>query len=276
MIQDIFPHKFDNSFCNRQPEDSDFALYYTKEGALLKWAGSEPELLSFAELETDCRREAEYLFSIDGKGFFLLHNAPVIKEEFKFVPLSYFRTMECGWQAFAGITGSQLWRWENSRQYCGRCGAKMVPGTTERSRCCPACGLVEYPKICPAVIVAVTDGDKLLMVQNVRSTASRYVLIAGYVEIGETFEETVRREVLEEVGLHVKNIRYYKSQPWSFSDTLMIGCTAQLDGSPEMTLQESEIAHARWFRRDEIPDTSKLISIGSEMIEKFRMENEKS
>ncbi|HIR56158.1 MAG TPA: NAD(+) diphosphatase [Candidatus Gallacutalibacter pullicola] len=270
MIQDIFPHKFDNSFHIRAPKEDDFALSYSKEGALLKICDGEPQLPTFADFGPGYAAEAEYLFSIDEKGYFLVRTVPELGERFAFFPLSYFRTMECGWQAFAGITGSQLWRWENSRQYCGRCGAKTVPGTTERSRCCPSCGQVEYPKICPAVIVAVTDGDKLLMVRNVRSTASRYVLIAGYVEFGETFEETVRREVLEEVGLHIKNIRYYKNQPWSFSDTLMIGCTAELDGSPETTLQETEIAEARWFRREEIPDTSSLISIGSEMIENFR------
>ena len=271
MIQDIFPHKFDNTFRIRTPESGDFALYYDTFGVLLlKKEDGDPDLPTFEDFGTGSLAGAEYFFSIDGRGFFLVRTAPAQGKKFAFFPLTVFRSMNCGWKAFGGITGSQLWRWENSRKYCGRCGAKMVPGTTERSRCCPSCGLVEYPKICPAVIVAVTDGDRLLMVRNANSTFNRYVLIAGYVEFGETFEETVRREVLEEVGLHIKNVRYYKSQPWAFSDTLMIGCTAELDGSPKMKLQESEIAEARWFQREDIPDTSKLISIGSEMIENFK------
>lgn len=135
------------------------------------------------------------------------------------------RAMEPMHQAFAAITAVQLWRWRQSRQFCGRCGAKTEDSKIERALVCPVCGQTEYPKISPAVIVAITNGDKLLMSRYRvnHSTYRGYALIAGFVEIGETFEETVRREVMEEVGLKVKNIRYFKSQPWAFTDTEMIG-----------------------------------------------------
>ena len=136
---------------------------------------------------------------------------------------------------------------------------------------CPACGNTEYPKICPAVIVAVTDGERILLARNAHGTYKRLALIAGFVEFGETFEDTVRREVMEEVGLRVKNIRYYKSQPWAFTDTEMIGFTAQLDGQGALTVQESELSEAGWYRRDEIPAADTTISIGQEMIERFRL-----
>lgn len=126
------------------------------------------------------------------------------------------------------------------------------------------------PKICPAVVVAIRNGDKLLMSRYARGTYRRYALIAGYVEVGETFEECVRREVMEEVGLKVKNIRYYKSQPWSFSDSVMIGFTADLDGDDTIRLEEDELAEAGWFSRDEIVEYPPYISVGHEMMKAFK------
>jgi NAD+ diphosphatase len=146
----------------------------------------------------------------------------------------------------------------------------MRAGTTERSMVCTDCGHTEYPKICPAVIVAIRNGDKLLMSRYARGTYRRYALIAGYVEVGETFEECVRREVMEEVGLKVKNIRYYKSQPWSFSDSVMIGFTADLDGDDTIRLEEDELAEAGWFSRDEIVEYPPYISVGHEMMKAFK------
>ena len=177
------------------------------------------------------------------------------------------RAMEPMHQAFAAITAVQLWRWRQSRQFCGRCGAKTEDSKIERALVCPVCGQTEYPKISPAVIVAITNGDKLLMSRYRvnHSTYRGYALIAGFVEIGETFEETVRREVMEEVGLKVKNIRYFKSQPWAFTDTEMIGFFAELDGDDKIRLQEDELSEAGWYTREEIPDDARLISVGTEM-----------
>ena len=129
---------------------------------------------------------------------------------------------------------------------------------------------MEFPKICPAVIIGVTDGDRLLMSKYAGRDYKKYALIAGFAEIGETIEETVQREVMEEVGLKVKNLRYYKSQPWSFSDTLLFGFFADLDGSDEITLDREELALAEWFEREKIPVTEKHISLTNEMILAFK------
>ena len=271
MIHEIYPHKFENAFQHREPQPEDLALFYQNNQALLKKQGDELVLPRFCDLDGDFSDKSEYLFSIDHSGFFLIHSASVpTAENLGLYPLIEFRTMPCQWMAFGGITGSQLYRWKQTRQFCGRCGAPMENSRTERALVCPKCGCTEYPKICPAIIVAVTDGDRLLMARGRNTSYKRWALIAGFVEIGESFEETVRREVMEEVGIRVKNIRYYKNQPWAFSDTIMIGFFADLDGSDALSVQESELLDARWFHRDEIPETVSNASIGNELIETFR------
>ena len=135
---------------------------------------------------------------------------------------------------------------------------------------CPECGQTVYPKICPAVIAAVHDGDRLLLTRYRGRPFKKYALIAGFNEIGESIEQTVHREVMEEAGLRVKNLRFYKSQPWVFTDTLLMGFYAELDGSDQIRLQEDELAEAGWFLRDAIPEDHSNISLTGEMIEQFR------
>ena len=129
---------------------------------------------------------------------------------------------------------------------------------------------MEYPKISPAVIIAVTDGNRILMSKYAGREYKKYALLAGFNEIGETIEETVKREVMEEVGLQVKNITYYKSQPWSFSDTLLMGFFCQLDGEDKITLDQEELALAQWFEREEIPVKEDDLSLTNEMMIAFK------
>lgn len=140
----------------------------------------------------------------------------------------------------------------------------------ERMLYCEACHNMEFPKICPAVIIGVTDGNRILMSKYAGRAYKKYALLAGFTEIGETVEETVAREVMEEVGLKVRNIRYYKSQPWSFSDTLLMGFYCDLDGDGAITLDREELALAEWFDREDIPDHMSTESLTNEMIMKFK------
>ena len=135
---------------------------------------------------------------------------------------------------------------------------------------CPACGLMEFPKICPAVIVAVTDHDRILMSKYAGREYTSYALLAGFAEVGETIEETVQREVMEEVGLKVKNLTYYKSQPWSFSDTLLMGFFCELDGSDQIRLDEEELSLAEWVKREDMQVTADQISLTNEMMLAFQ------
>ncbi len=273
MIQDIGPHKFDLTYGQPAAQDHDYVLYMKNNQTLLrKKVDSSYEIPCFADFpkeKASLKEHAYYLFAIDDKRYYYVTEMEQGEENgFEFCKTPVFRTMTPMYQAFAGITATQIHRWKESRQYCGRCGHKTEDSKKERALVCPHCGQTEYPKISPAVIVAITNGDKVVMSRyRVSSNPYRgYALFAGFVEIGETFEDTVRREVMEEVGLKVKNIRYYKSQPWAFSDTEMIGFFAELDGDDDtIVLQEDELSEAGWFTREEIPDEIVMNSIGSEL-----------
>lgn len=268
MIQDILPQVFNNNFSNRTPENDDFILifsgnqmYFIKEQDSLKFP-------RYSEVK-DIINDVIYLFSVDQHCFYLSMD---YKEDIALIAenISVFREYKPSYMAFAGITGSQIYRWYVNNKFCGKCGKPTTHSHRERALLCDDCNHIIYPKISPAVIVAVYDGDRLLLSKNAHGDYKRYALIAGYVEIGETLEETVKREVMEEVGLKVKNIKYYKNQPWSFSDTLLVGYTAQLDGNSEITLDTNELAEAVWMSREEIPEDDIHISLTRELMEAFR------
>lgn len=158
-----------------------------------------------------------------------------------------------------------------ANQKCGICGSPMMmkEGGNDRAILCTNCDHMVWPKTAPAIIVAVTKGDKLLLAHNSMFPEGMYSVLAGFVEMGETFEQCVKREVFEETGIRVHNIEYFGSQPWPFPNSMMIGFTAEyLDG--EIEVDNDEIVDARWFEKDEIPGKyKKSISISSELIEWF-------
>jgi NAD+ diphosphatase len=168
--------------------------------------------------------------------------------------------------------GVQIVAWDRTHQYCGQCGAatEMVPH--ERARRCPRCDLTHYPRLSPAIIIAVVrhtqQGSRLLLARNHRFPAGRYSVIAGYVEPGETLEECARREVFEEVGIQIQDIRYFGSQPWPFPNSLMIGFTAEYAGG-EFAPEEAEIADAGWFAADALPGLPPKMSIARRLIDWF-------
>lgn len=162
----------------------------------------------------------------------------------------------------------QIVRWDQTHQYCGRCGTAMQTRHEERAKVCPACGLLNFPRLSPAVIVAVTRGDRLLLAHAHRHPEGLFSIIAGFVEVGETLEEAVRREVFEETGIRVRNISYFGSQPWPFPDSLMLGFTAEHAGG-EIELRDGELAEAAWFRADEFPQIPSKISISRQLIDWF-------
>lgn len=271
MIQDIAPKKYDNHYEEQEPTAKDWLMIYKKGDALCRFENGDIFFPKVGEISQECM-ETTYLFSISGERFFLLKN------DLEHVPEGYtwekpviFREATPRYRGFAGITGQQLDGWYRSNRFCGRCGKRMVPDHKERMMRCEDCGNMVFPKICPGVIVAVTDGNRLLLTKYAhRPGQVNYALVAGFTEIGETLEETVQREVMEEVGLKVKNIRYYKCQPWSFSSTLLCGFFCEVDGDTHITLDTDELAVGQWFEREEIPVADDGVSLTREMIGVFQ------
>ena len=249
-------------------------MYYEDRAVLLKKTENGIVFPKFRELERlneEIYTEYIYLFSVDEERYYLVQG--LNREPLSDVTVGnreIFRTAQPQYHAFAGITGYQPYNWYRGHKYCGRCGKLMVRDEKERMLRCSSCNNMEFPKICPAVIVGVTDGNRILMSKYAGRAYKKYALLAGFTEIGETVEGTVAREVMEEVGLKVKNIRYYKSQPWAFSDTLLMGFYCDLDGDDQITIDKNELALAQWFEREDIPDVMSEESLTNEMILKFK------
>ena len=162
----------------------------------------------------------------------------------------------------------QIVDWDRTHQFCGRCGAPMEAKATERAKLCPRCGLHHFPRLAPAIIVLIERGHALLLARSRHFTKGMYSVIAGFVEPGETLEEAVVREVREEIGISIKDIRYFGSQPWPFPHSLMIGFTATYEGG-EIVLDDPEIEDAGWFTRDNLPPLPGKISIARKLIDWF-------
>ena len=162
----------------------------------------------------------------------------------------------------------QIVEWSKQHEYCGACGSKTLESITDRSKKCPHCNIPFYPRISPSIIVLVTRGEELLLAKNANAQGNFYSTLAGFVEPGESIEETVHREVFEEVGIKIKNLRYFSSQSWPFPNSLMLGFHAEYSDG-EIRIQEEEIADARWFHYKEMPNKPAMMSISGWLIDEY-------
>ena len=162
----------------------------------------------------------------------------------------------------------QVVDWHSTHQYCGRCGTRMELHAADRAMKCPSCGLTNYPRISPSIIVLVTRGDEMLLARNAAWPSGMYSTLAGFVEPGESIEQTVHREVMEEVGLAVDNLQYFGSQSWPFPNSLMLGFHATYAGG-DIVCQPEEIADAQWFTAATLPQTPPRTAISGWLIQEF-------
>ena len=182
-------------------------------------------------------------------------------------PWTLFNYMEPDFFRLAGY-GFQIMKWDQTFQFCGRCGSKTRNLENERAKICDTCSLISYPRISPAVIMAVIKENKILLAKAGRFKRDMYSVLAGFVDAGETLEECVHREIKEEVNIEVENIRYFGSQPWPFPDSLMIGFISDYK-SGEISCDGSEIITADWFSPDNLPNIPGKMSIAREIIDWF-------
>jgi NAD+ diphosphatase len=274
MIQDIDPHKFQITYQDRKQASEDKVLLFCKNELMIR----DTPLLDFPSWE-ECvsmqlteNKPVHYLFAIDEERFFYIDagTAFVCPQGFCMAGRQRFRSLRPKHLAFAAVSACMLDGWYQANRFCGRCGKPVLHDKRERMLFCPACENRIYPRINPAVIVAVTNGSRLLLTKYNGRAYKKYALVAGFCEVGETLEDTVRREVKEETGLAVKNIRYYASQPWGFADNLLAGYFCEVDGDDTIELDREELSEACWLEREDIPVEFEDCSLTNEMICAFK------
>ena len=281
MIQDILPHKMDNQFKQDMVPEADSPVFLFTEDQtqyiMAHVSSGRMRYPLYRELPEGIRYT--YLFSIDDDKYFMgipedpaSFKAPdgLTKLGIRQLRMDYYNGDENRHLIFAAYTAGQLAAWYRDNRYCGTCAHMTVPSKKERALACPNCGRTIYPRILPAVIIAVTDGDRIILTKYAGRAIPFYALVAGFNEIGESFEETVKREVMEEVGLKVKNIRYYKSQPWGIVDDILAGYYCDVDGSTEIRMDRTELKEAVWVERKDVEGQPHDLSLTNEMMITFR------
>lgn len=253
----------------KEPDEDSFVLRCSDRGLL-----AYPERDALFPLYKEIRSEdVRYLFSMDGEDYFLsMDEKAAFPSGGEYMSMRQIRRNPdiSRHLSFISWTAWQLYRWYSDNRFCGRCGGRTELSSEERAICCPHCGRTIYPRIIPAVIAGVTDGNRILLTKYAGHGIPFYALIAGFTEIGETLEETVAREVMEEVGLKVRNIRYYKSQPWGIVDDLLAGFFCEVDGSRDIRMDEKELKEALWVEREEVELQPDDFSLTNEMMRMFK------
>lgn len=271
MIQDIHPHQFSNQYIASSAIQKDDYIFHFKDNALLlKSSGEDLSLPRKKEL-AECSEDGIFMFTFNHVHCFLIWDCPKFENrDYSYHEIQFrnpFSQKEMDWVSGVAL---QLKNWYLLHKFCGKCGTPTVQKKDERALLCPACNTILFPTISPAIIVAILSKNKILLARNVNFPEAYYSLVAGYVDVGESIEETIVREVKEEVGLTIKNIRYYKSQPWPFSGSMMIGFIAEADEDQAIKVDNIEIMEAAWFDRHNLPNHPRERSIAGEMIEKFK------
>ncbi len=162
----------------------------------------------------------------------------------------------------------QVVTWHNDHRFCGRCGKPTEVHGRERAKLCRACNLQFYPRLSPCVITVISRGDQCLLARNSRFPQGYFSALAGFVEAGESAEQALRREVREEVGIDIENLRYFRSQPWPFPGQLMLGFHAEHAGG-DICIDDEEIEEAHWFRFDRLPLVPQASTLSGQLIQHF-------
>ena len=267
MIQEIDPHKFNISYTNAKADKDDFICFINDREILIKLIDNQIRLPQIKDFDENI--EIIYLFSIDDKKFFLSLNQ-IQLNDYQYINMKDLMLLEPKWLAYGSLVACSLADWYFNNKYCSKCGTLNILDDKERMIKCPNCFKLVYPRINPSVIVGIIDKDEIVLTRAINHEYVNSGLVSGFCEFGESLEETIRREVKEEVGLNIKNIRYYKSQPWPRSDSLLMGFYCDLDGDKKIIRQESELSEAIWVKKDDITERKNLNSLTAEMINNFK------
>ena len=273
MLQDMANGRLENEFRNIAARAEDLIICFCDAQVLLSRGADDALTLPTLAQMPRWQNAAppRYLFRMENQNFFLWTDtapaSPVCG--FGYESVRTLRQLKSKEICFAIMTAWHLYVWYRSNRLCGCCGTPTQHDDKERMLRCPSCGNMIFPRISPAVIVGVTNGDRLLLSKYAGRAYTRYALLAGYTEIGETIEQTVHREVMEEVGLRVKNLRYYKSQPWGVDGNVLMRFYCDVDGCDAIAIDETELSMADWYPRNALPAQDDGISLTREMIRVF-------
>lgn len=229
-------------------------------------------LPTFEDLKEEKLENIIYLFSFENKNIYFAKIEDLKSTNFSKVTLRQIINSEKPNLVSIGLTANHLTLWYDNNKFCSKCGKPFNKSQKERALTCN-CGYTAYPTISPAIIVAITDKENLLLTKYASGEYQNYSLVAGYVEVGETLEECVIREVYEEVGLKVKNIKYFDSQPWGLTHSLLVGFSAELEGSEEITLDTNELREGIWLDRNLLPSNPASSTLTWKMIHYFKEGN---
>ncbi len=273
MEEDFEYFKFKSIInCNDEKNNDDVCFVFYEGELIVKYEENEIAILKREDIkELGAEVEKDYCFGEYNIGkCYIVECSEINRFPGKFKIISLYQLGQIVDEEIFFIAGraNHILNWDNTHKYCSRCGAENINKEDERAKVCSKCGAVSYPVICPAIIVAITKGDEILLAHNSNFEENMYSIIAGYVDAGEDLESCVKREVFEEIGIKVKNIRYYGNQTWSFPNSLMIGFFAEYE-SGEITVDGKEILDAAWFTKDNLPNLPKKMSIARKMIDCF-------
>ena len=248
------------------PQTSDLVLAVTGDQIICPaegWLHSWPE----AQLLSAGKPEPVYIGQYAGKGVYVTE-VPLADAGNRYERVGLRDALILNEQSPAELisTGFQVLQWWKDHQFCGRCGTPTASHPQDRARWCDSCHIPWYPRLAPCVIVVIRRDDRLLLARSSRTRRNFFSLIAGFVEPGENIEAAVAREVKEETGLEVHNIRYQSSQPWPFPHQLMLGFFADYAGG-ELVLQEDELAEAGWFEPGRMPPVPPATTIAGQLIQ---------
>ena len=270
MIQDIEPLEFRNEFYIKKPADNSLILNFYNGEIFTKIENETINFPTYKETKS-LNGEYIYLFKVSDIDVFLfVSDEKCFLDGFSYEKIMVLRKpLKPKYMRFIGVSAYHLSEWYEGTKFCSKCGKKLKFSHDLRMLTCDNCKSEYFPKISPAVIVGVVSGDKILVTNYAGRKTNNYALVAGFCEFGETPEQTAKREVFEETGIKIKNLRYYKSQPWGFSQSLLMGFFAQIDGDEDIVMDQNELSLAEFKSRDELLVRPDDISLTNEMICKF-------
>ncbi len=260
---------FDKTKIESNPLHSDYVFIYQDNKVLTVQDFTTP---TFAELSALNLTNFIYLFSFEDKSVYCTKDTLCEGfENYGSNTLRDFLYLKDFTHTNIVFTAYHLMLWYKNNKFCGKCGTPFTHSKKERALQCPSCSHLRYPTLSPVVIVGIYCGDEILLTKYAGGNYSNYALVAGFMEIGENLEQCVQREVFEEVGLKVKNIKYMGSQPWGITQTMIAGFYAEVDGDKTVKLDKDELKEGTWFKREDIPrDNEGNASITWSLIYNFR------